>query len=88
MKYIAALILPLLLAGCITVPVKQEFPVAPEELLKKCPELKTIEGSTTTLLKLMETIVHNYSLYHDCAATHEGFIEWYRKQREIYDSIK
>ncbi len=88
MKYLIILLSALALSGCLTtLPVNQQFPDVPKELLESCPELKLIEGGTTTLSKLLETVVQNYTLYHRCAANNEAWSEWYNKQREIFNNI-
>lgn len=86
MKYII-LLFAILLSGCITPPVKQEFPVMPDELTKTCGSLKLLEGKTVVLSKLMETVATNYELYHECAAKHDATIEWYKKQSEIFNKV-
>ena len=56
------------LTGCITIPVTQKFPNMPPELMESCKPLAIIEGETTTLSKLMDTVAKNYGTRHDCAA--------------------
>ena len=77
-----------MLAGCQTVPVKQEYPELPAELQKECGELYLLESSSTTLSTLMETVAKNYGLYHQCAAQASALIEWQRRQREVFNSGK
>lgn len=75
-----------MLAGCGTVaPVTQTFPVMPLELSAACKPLVTIEGETTTLSKLMDTVAKNYSSRHDCAAQVESIKEWHQEQKKIFD---
>ena len=81
-------LLILLLSGCSTVvPVKQEFPTIPEELIKPCKPLETIPGDTTTLSKLMETVAKNYGSRHECASQVDSIREWHQQQKKIYDSV-
>jgi hypothetical protein len=47
--------------------------------------LQTIEGETTTLSKLMETVAKNYGTRHECSAQLEAILEWYNKQKQIFD---
>ena len=69
------------LAGCQTViPVKQQFPEAPNELLQPCAELKKLPANNQKLSVLVESVVDNYSLYHECKIKHDNWIEWYRLQ--------
>ena len=90
MKYIA--LLPILfLSACVVkpVPVKMDFPNAPQSLLKKCEELKTIEPSAagTPITELLKTVVQNYTLYHECSNRVEGWNEWYTATKKIYDGV-
>lgn len=79
-KYIAVL----LLAGCATaVPVKQSFPRVPEELLKPCPALTTIETPEIKLSELMNIISANYTKYYLCSNVHTAWIDWYTENKKI-----
>lgn len=90
MNYIA-LIAILFLTGCMTkvVPAKMEFPDAPQSLLKKCEELKTVEPKAggTPITELLKTVVTNYTLYYECSNKVDGWTEWYTKTKEIYDEV-
>ena len=87
MKY---LLIILLLAGCTTtvVPVKQKFPNATPELMKKCESLKKIEGDKVAITDMLKVIVHNYSLYHECSTKVDGWQDWYNEQKKIFDNAK
>jgi len=86
MKYLLIL---LLLAGCsTTVPVKQKFPNATPELMKKCESLKKIEGDKVAITEMLKVIIHNYSLYHECSTKVDGWQEWYNEQKKIFDNVK
>jgi hypothetical protein len=86
MKKIIALISILVLSGCsTTVPVKQPWPELPSEFPKECRELKLLEGDKVTLSKLMETVAANYGIYHECALHYRSTVEWYNKQRDIFN---
>ena len=55
-----------ILAGCsTTVPVKQDFPAAPDDLMSACQDLKLIEP-TTKLSDVVSVVTYNYSLYQEC----------------------
>lgn len=86
MKY--ALLLTLLLAGCVSVPVERKFPSVPQELQQGCPDLKTIDSSTTKLSTVVDTVVTNYGQYRECQVKTDSWIEWYKTQKEIFDSVK
>jgi hypothetical protein len=91
MKFIP-LIFVLLLSGCSlftkTVPVTQKFPDPVPELMKKCEELKKVEGDQVLITEMLRTVVHNYTLYYQCSTKVEGWQEWYNEQKKIYDSVK
>ena len=77
------------LTGCSTaVPVIAKFPDVPAELLEKCPQLKVIEGETTTFSKLSETVNSNYAQYYLCSNKTDSWAEWYNTQKKIYESVK
>ena len=50
------LLLPLLLAGCSTVPVTVKFPDAPTVLMEKCPPLKTIDQEEVSIIDLTKNV--------------------------------
>lgn len=85
-----SILMSLILSGCATkpVPVVPKFPVAPEMLLTKCPELKTIEGEKVNIIDYTKTVSDNYTTYHECSAVHDSFIDWYNKQKRIFEEIK
>ena len=87
MKY---LLIILLLTGCATtvVPVKQKFPNATPELMKKCESLKKIEGDKVAITEMLKVIVHNYSLYYECSTKVDGWQDWYNEQKKIFDNAK
>ena len=83
------LLLALLLAGCSTpVPVAPKFPNAAPELMKKCEDLKKIEGDKVAITEMLKVVVHNYSLYYECSTKVDGWQEWYNAQKKIYESAK
>ena len=87
---LSSLAVVLILAGCASqpVPVVPKFPTAPEMLLKKCPELKTIEGEKVNIIDFTKTVSENYTTYYECSAVHDSFIDWYNKQKHIFEEIK
>ena len=86
MKYLSLLI-ALLLTGCLTVPVKQSFPEIPEELKVSCPDLNQVEN-TEKLSVVLDVVVKNYTEYHECRVKVDAWIEWYKTQKQIYESVK
>jgi hypothetical protein len=88
MKYLLTLFLSLTLIGCGTsVPVKRTFPNVPEELLVDCPELKKVAQGTTKLSEILVVVTDNYSTYHECRIKLQAWQEWYKSQKEIFDSV-
>lgn len=88
MKYLA-LICSLLLAGCSTsVPVKMKFPDVPEALMTKCEDLEKLPPDTRQLSKTAESVIKNYSKYHQCRIKVEEWQEWYKANKKLYDDIK
>lgn len=78
-----------LLSACSTVvPVERHFPESPAELQKKCAELKTLEGNKISIMDLMKTVVENYKSHYECSNKVEGWQDWYKTQKEIFDSVK
>ncbi len=78
----------ILLSGCATsVPVAMKFPGAPEQLLTTCAELEKIPPTEEQLSELAKVVTKNYSHYHECRAKVDAWIDWYKKQKEIHDSV-
>jgi PBP1b-binding outer membrane lipoprotein LpoB len=74
------------LAGCTTtVPVKRNFPDAPERLMKPCTELKQIEKNDPVLSEVIKTVAENYTLYHECSMKNDAWIEWYNVQKKAFE---
>lgn len=84
MKYI---LIALLLVGCGSVPVKRSFPDVPERLLVRCPQLEKLE-SEAKLSDVAKTVTINYTTYYECAVKHDGFVQWYQIQKQIFESVK
>jgi hypothetical protein len=76
------------MVGCsTTVPVTAKFPEVPERLLQKCPQLEKLENEAK-LSDITKTITNNYTTYYECAVKDDAWIEWYQKQKIIFESIK
>lgn len=86
MKY-SLLILPFLLAGCLATPVKRNFPEVPEELKVVCPDLQKVKQDAK-LSDVISTVSTNYTQYHECRAKVDAWNEWYKTQKEVFDSVK
>ena len=87
MKYITCFLL-VLLTGCSSlVPVKAKFPDVPERLMVKCPQLEKV-SETPTLSDVTKTVTNNYTTYYECAVKHDALVEWYKIQKNIFESVK
>jgi hypothetical protein len=87
MKFLA--LLPILfLTGClVTTPVKRNFPEVPEELKIACPDLKALEP-TTKMSDVVSVVASNYGQYQECQIKVDTWIEWYKTQKQIFESVK
>ena len=85
---IAILLLPLLLAGCLTTPIAETFPEVPAELLVACPDLKLVDPATTKLSEVVGVVASNYGQYQECQIKVDTWIDWYTHQKKIFNSIK
>jgi len=81
-------ILALSLSACVSVPVERKFPKPPDELMSACAELQTIPAGTTQLSVVVETVVANYGQYQWCQTKTNTWIDWYKKQKDIFESVK
>jgi hypothetical protein len=82
------LIVPvLLLTGCLSTPVQRSFPEVPEELKVACPELMLLEP-TTKLSEVISVVTKNYGQYQECQIKVDTWIEWYKTQKQIFESVK
>ena len=83
-----ALLLALLLSACATTaPVVAKFPDAPGELAQQsCPPLEKLKD-TAKLSDVARTVATNYTTYQECSIKLDSWIEWYKKQKEIFESV-
>lgn len=89
MKIISVFALAIALSGCaVYTPTKPKFPQPAAELTKPCPDLKLIEGDQVAITDLLKTVVENYNMYHQCSLKNEGWNQWYKEQKAIYDKTK
>jgi len=83
------IVLAFLITACSTVvPVTQNFPPAPDLLMEKCPELKTIVGQRVTIIEFTKTVSENYTTYYQCAGKNDAWIDWYQQQKKIWEQIQ
>ena len=89
MRFLLILSLALLLTACQTaVPVKRTFPAAVDELKVSCPDLKEVPEGTTELSKTLDVVVQNYGQYKECQLKVDLWIDWYDKQKKIFNEVK
>jgi len=88
MKKTLIVLCTVFLAGCITVPTKREFPKVPAEIKEACPDLSLVDEKETKLSSVISVISENYGKYHDCKIKIDLWIEWYDKQKKIFESVK
>ena len=85
---LALLLMPLLLAGCLSTPVNRTFPAVPDDLKIACPSLQEVDSDTTKLSTVVTVVVENYGSYQECKIKVDTWIEWYKDQKRIFDSVK
>jgi hypothetical protein len=78
----------MLLSACsTTVPVTVKFPSIPEELNVQCPPLNKIPDDAK-LSDISKTVTQNYKQYKDCSSNNSGLIEWFTKQKKIFEDLQ
>lgn len=89
MKTLVTCIICTMLLGCsTTVPIAAKFPEPPGKvMMEQCPDLKKLDGEPK-LSDVSKTITVNYTEYYVCAVKTSAWIEWYNKQKIIFESVK
>lgn len=88
MKHISILAL-VFLTGCSTLlPTAPKWPEVPKEISEACPQLKKLPEGTEKLSDVVGNVSENYGTYYECQAKHEAWVEWYKKQKQIYEEVK
>jgi hypothetical protein len=75
------------MVGCSTVPVERKFPSVPKELMESCPDLKQTQN-TSKLSDVLSVVVENYGQYHECRLKADSWMDWYKTQKQIFESVK
>jgi hypothetical protein len=85
---ILVILLALTLSACTTVvPVTAKFPEAPGlQAQTACPQLKKLPEAPQ-LSDVAKTVTINYSEYYSCAVKTDAWIEWYAKQKIIFEGL-
>lgn len=90
MAFVACMVLLVLsCVGCsTTVPVARKFPDAPGTMaMTACPQLQKLQDDAR-LSDISKTVSVNYGTYYECAVKTDAWIEWYQKQKQIFESVK
>lgn len=90
MRIVILALTVLSLTGCAmfgATPVKRNFPAVPAELMEACPDLKKTE-QTEKLSEVLKVVVDNYGQYHECKIKVDTWVEWYKTQKDIFESVK
>jgi hypothetical protein len=91
MKKLLLICILITLAGCASnksLPGVMAFPNVPDNLMVPCPDLTTVDESTTKLSDVITTVSKNYETYYDCKVQVDNWIEWYNTHKSIVDSVK
>jgi hypothetical protein len=64
-----------------------QFPEPPQAANSKCSNLKVLPGDSK-IEDLTNIVSQNYESYHDCSSKNSLWMDWYVKQREIFNSKK
>lgn len=77
------------LVGCSTnVLVRHKFPEEPSKIaIESCPNLKKLDDNAR-LSDVANTVSINYETYYECAVKVDTWVEWYKIQKHIFESIK
>lgn len=74
--------------GCSTaVPVTVKFPEVPNVLLEPAPVLKPLNEEKHELSDLLENVNENYGTYYEIREKLNGWQDWYKTQKQIYNKI-
>jgi hypothetical protein len=87
MKKLTLLLTIFIITGCSTVPVERKFPEVPTELINTCADLKQTD-QTTKISDVLKVVTDNYSQYHECRVRVDSWMEWYKTQILIFESVK
>lgn len=76
-----------LLTGCTTIPASVHFPKPPTSLVSPA-KLKPIDPNTTELNVLLDNVAENYGTYYELKIKYDAWLEWYTKQKKIFEEVK
>ena len=87
MKRLLIFLCAVVLVGCVTVPVTQNFPTASDTLQTPPSTLKEIPAGANASM-IFNTVVENYGTYNEVANQLRGWQQWYVDQKKIFDGAK
>ena len=90
MKNILAILLVVLITGCsTTAPIVVKFPDVPETLVQPAGKLTPLDTSKKIELSdIIENANENAGKYYELREKYNAWIEWYREQKKIFESVK
>lgn len=56
--------------------------------MEPAPELKPVPADKREFSDLLENVNENYGTYYDVRERFNAWIEWYKTQKEIFESVK
>jgi hypothetical protein len=84
MKYL----LILLLTGCaFDVPVKQNFPQVPNELMQPAPLLNKVPEDTKNISDIIKNTADNSKTYYEIRIKLQAWQEWYNEQKKVFEEV-
>ena len=86
-KIVTATFIMLLSACSTTVPVTAKFPEPPKYGLDRCPRLLKLNPDAK-LSDVAQNIILNYSTFYECDVKNDAWIDWYQKQKRIFEDVK
>jgi hypothetical protein len=87
MKKLLVILGFLLLTGCVSVPSSQKFPNNIDVLMEAPPELQEVPAGASAT-EVFSVVIINYGTYYEVANKLKGWQEWYKTQKENYNSNK
>lgn len=57
-------------------------------MLEPAPELKPVPADKKQFSDLLENVNENYGTYYDVRERLNSWIEWYKTQKDSYNSLK
>ena len=65
-----------------------QWPEAPPNLMEPASNLDSLPEDKKSLTDLIQNANENYGKYYQLKEKYEGWQDWYKSQKQIYESIK